>query len=83
MPMIISAKLSFGLHASTMETCCTRAQRQSGNVVRRMADELVQARNAARKAKNFKEADRIRKELEEKGILLKDTPEGTTWELKR
>ena len=40
-------------------------------------------RNAARKAKDFKEADRIRDELLAKGIVLKDGPTGTTWEVKR
>jgi len=46
-------------------------------------DEVIVARNAARKAKNFKEADRIRDELLAKGIVLKDGPTGTTWEVKR
>jgi cysteinyl-tRNA synthetase len=41
---------------------------------------LVEQRNQARKAKNFSEADRIRKELEAKGIELIDTSKGsTTW----
>jgi cysteinyl-tRNA synthetase len=44
---------------------------------------LIGDRNAARKAKNFKEADRIRDELAAKGIVLKDGPTGTTWEVKR
>src|SRR6185312_1052841 len=39
----------------------------------------IAARNAARKAKNFAEADRIRTELALKGILLEDGPGGTTW----
>ena len=43
----------------------------------------MNARNAARKAKNFKESDRIRDELLAKGIVLKDGPDGTTWEVKR
>jgi cysteinyl-tRNA synthetase len=43
----------------------------------------IVARNDARKAKNFKESDRIRDELGAKGIVLKDTPSGTTWEVKR
>ena len=43
----------------------------------------VAARNAARKAKNFKESDRIRDELLAKGIVLKDGPDGTIWEVKR
>ncbi len=40
---------------------------------------LIEARLAARKAKNFKEADRIRDELKEKGVILEDGPKGTTW----
>ena len=43
----------------------------------------INARNAARKAKDFKESDRIRDELLSKGIVLKDGPAGTTWEVKR
>ena len=38
----------------------------------------LEARNSARKAKDFKEADRIRDELAEMGIRLKDNPDGTT-----
>jgi cysteinyl-tRNA synthetase len=45
--------------------------------------QLVSARTAARKAKDFKESDRIRDELLAKGIVLKDGPNGTTWEVKR
>jgi len=45
--------------------------------------QAIAARNAARKAKNFKESDRIRDELAAKGIVLKDSPTGTTWEVKR
>ena len=44
---------------------------------------LIEARNSARKAKNFKEADRIRDELATMGIVLKDSKDGTTWEIAR
>jgi len=41
--------------------------------------QLVDKREQARKEKNWAEADRIRDELKEKGIILEDTPEGIRW----
>ena len=40
---------------------------------------LIAQRTAAKDAKNFSEADRIRKDLLLQGIALKDSPTGTTW----
>jgi cysteinyl-tRNA synthetase len=45
--------------------------------------DLIDARNAARKAKNFQESDRIRDELAKMGVVLKDSKDGTTWEVAR
>ncbi|HLJ73074.1 MAG TPA: DALR domain-containing protein, partial [Thermoanaerobaculia bacterium] len=45
-------------------------------------EKLIDARNAARRARNFAESDRIRDELLSKGILLEDTPGGTRWRRK-
>jgi len=42
-------------------------------------DDAITRRNAARKAKDFKEADRIRDELKARGVILEDGPKGTTW----
>jgi cysteinyl-tRNA synthetase len=39
----------------------------------------IAARTAARQAKNFAEADHIRKELLDAGVILEDSPKGTTW----
>jgi cysteinyl-tRNA synthetase len=44
---------------------------------------LVAARTAARKGKDFKESDRIRDELAKMGVVLKDSKDGTTWEIAR
>ena len=47
-------------------------------------ESLIAARNAARKAKSFKESDRIRDELAAMGIELEDKKDGTTtWRVKR
>jgi cysteinyl-tRNA synthetase len=43
---------------------------------------LVDGRNAARKAKDFKEADRLRDELAAMGIEIKDGKDGTTWKVR-
>jgi cysteinyl-tRNA synthetase len=49
----------------------------------RQIEQLVGARSEARKAKNFAESDRIRDELAAMGVVLKDSKDGTTWELAR
>jgi cysteinyl-tRNA synthetase len=45
-------------------------------------EQLIQARRAARSSRNFAEADRIRQDLDARGILLEDTPAGTRWKRK-
>jgi cysteinyl-tRNA synthetase len=55
-----------------------RVKRNAGQI-----DELIEARNVARAQKNFKESDRIRDELAKMGVVLKDSKDGTTWEIAR
>jgi cysteinyl-tRNA synthetase len=58
-----------------------RTHLQAGASVDSAAIEaLIVQRTSAKQNKNFAQADRIRKELFEKGIVLKDSSTGTTWE---
>ena len=58
-----------------------RGQRSGdGQPVDATIDALVAARAAAKAARDFAEADRIRKQLSEAGIVVKDSTAGTTWE---
>jgi cysteinyl-tRNA synthetase len=68
--------LSLGLLEAAEQTQTETAAPQEGDEA---IDALVAARTAAKKAKNFAEADRIRDELSGMGIVLVDTKDGTTW----
>lgn len=53
--------------------------READNSLDAEVEKLIEARQAARKAKNWAEADRIRDELKAQGIVLEDTPQGVKW----
>jgi cysteinyl-tRNA synthetase len=59
-----------------------RKQQASGVDVKQI-DGLISDRAAARARKDFKESDRIRDELAAMGVVIKDSKEGTTWEIAR
>jgi len=75
--------LAGGLSLLGFSTISERIEQKAPVDMVEIADAIA-ARIAARKARNFKEADRIRDELVARGIQLMDNPDGTTsWELKR
>ena len=77
-----------GVRAGTVGAAGQEGGRQNAetSVTAKHAPALIQAlidlRNEARAAKNFAQADSIRKRLDEIGIVLEDTPQGTTWRFK-
>jgi cysteinyl-tRNA synthetase len=58
-------------------------KQQASGVDAKQIDGLISARTAARARKDFKESDRIRDELAAMGVVIKDSKEGTTWEIAR
>lgn len=51
-------------------------------ITKEQIEEMIAARKEARKDKNWKEADKIREDLNKKGVVLEDKPEGTIWKIK-
>lgn len=73
----------FGSDAAEYRERCARRALASGGVESSEVERLVGERIEARKAKDFKRADGIRKALDAKGVELKDLPDGTTeWKVK-
>ena len=59
-----------------------RGQEKEDDDLTAHVEELIEKRAQARKEKNWAEADRIRDQLKEEGIVLEDTPQGVKWSKK-
>jgi cysteinyl-tRNA synthetase len=58
-------------------------KQQASGLDAKQIDDLISDRTAARARKDFKESDRIRDQLAAMGVVIKDSKEGTTWEIAR
>ncbi len=56
-----------------------QVQQQDGLYSAEEIENMIQQRLQARKEKNFAQADALRQQLAEAGIVLEDGPQGTTW----
>jgi cysteinyl-tRNA synthetase len=59
----------------------TESEQFQGN--KELIAQLIEKRTAARQRKDFAESDRIRDQLAKMGVVLKDSKDGTTWEIAR
>ena len=59
------------------------AQAVGNAIVAEEVDKLIAQRATARLRKDFKESDRIRDQLAAMGVIIKDSKDGTTWEIAR
>ena len=70
------------LLASAVLQALRRAEDEKPPVPVAEIERMIEARNDARRRRDFAEADRIRQDLDGRGILLEDSPQGTRWKRK-
>jgi cysteinyl-tRNA synthetase len=74
-----------GLLQDSLETFFDRKKERwlrQQNLTCEWIEKWIEERNRARAEKNWGEADRLRQELLEKGIVIEDTPRGTLWKVR-
>ena len=71
--------LSIGLEDALREKTSNKTEDEK---FIREIEELIQKRAEAKKLKDYKNADNIRQNLNERGIILEDGPSGTTWRVR-
>ncbi|MFI5029207.1 MAG: cysteine--tRNA ligase [Reyranellales bacterium] len=76
---LLAGAQALGLLRQDAETWFRWTPTGTGGPTEAEIEAAIAARQAARKAKDFKEADRLRDDLKAKGVILEDGPKGTTW----
>ena len=71
------AKKTFDTLTGILGLCYNRSSSDGDDTAE--IEALIEQRTAAKKAKNFAEADAIRDKLKDMGIILQDTPQGVKW----
>ena len=72
---------TFDLYKRLYDVLGLLAKKKESQVDEAFIEEKIAERNAAKKNRDFATADKIRDDLKEMGIILKDTREGTKWEI--
>jgi cysteinyl-tRNA synthetase len=77
----LRAALEFmGLYGGEVPSELSKSQ--TAKVDAQKVDDLIAQRTQAKRDRNFRDADRIRDELLAMGVVIKDSKDGTTWEVK-
>jgi cysteinyl-tRNA synthetase len=71
--------LGLGLEAYVTEQAATGVSSAENEGFLREIEGLIAERTAAKQARDFAKADKIRQNLKDWGIVLEDSPGGTTW----
>ena len=71
--------MSEGIYHDQIEEVINEILERKEEMLDQEIEDMIAARQAARKEKNFKLADEIRDTLLQKGIILEDTREGVKW----
>ena len=75
-------RLAFAGAAEEVTALDLFKEKEAGELAPELMD-LIKEREAARKAKDWKKSDELRKALSDKGVLIEDAPGGTKWKLAR
>jgi cysteinyl-tRNA synthetase len=76
---ILDCGKTMGLFELPVDTFFSEIARPTSEITAPEIESMIDERNEARKNKDWAEADRIREKLLQRGIVLEDGSEGTTW----